>query len=97
MIFRTTILLIALLLAFGFSVAMMLRRWRRTFKEPPLYSDFDIVELAHLHRDGRLTAAEFEKARQIVLSRPTQPLPPPGAFEVIQNPEDNQASKSGSG
>ena len=89
--FTSTTTLLGLVF-FGFiALIVMLRLVRRSLRrraDRPLNVDFSVAELHEMQRKGMLTAEEFERLKQSVLTRaPSQPHAgrAPG-FQVIQNP-----------
>jgi hypothetical protein len=57
-----SLVLIALLLA-GYFAVMTLRSWLKSSDEPGGGIGFTLSDLRQLHRDGKMTDEEFERAR----------------------------------
>lgn len=57
--------LIALLVVMGIAIAML--RKRMSPLDPPMAGGFSLGDLRELHRKGKMTDAEFEAAKNLVL------------------------------
>jgi hypothetical protein len=65
-IFKGSLLLIALVLVL-FVVVTAIRKWMKN-DEYSVGAGFTLAELRELHKNGKMTTEEFEKARDILLA-----------------------------
>ena len=94
MMIRATILCGGAFLAFVLIVVVgrILRRTRpKTLADVQLHTDFSIADLHALHRAGKLSDEEFEKAKLSVLAR-IQDHSTGHGFAVIQTTAEDRAA-----
>jgi hypothetical protein len=72
-----SVVLIGLVLAAFVAVAQVKKRLVRP--DDPTSTGFTLADLRALHREGKMTDAEFEKAKQVIVvasAKATRPSPP---------------------
>jgi len=83
-----SLVLIALLLV-GYFAVMTLRNWLKSNDAPTGGIGFTLSDLRQLHREGKMTDAEFERAREKMVSAAKElaaKLPDPLARDRKQPP-----------
>ena len=63
------------LLIVGLVLALQLRKWLFVADEP-VRAGFSLGDLRRMHKEGRMTDEEFEKAKALIVGEANRPLPP---------------------
>jgi hypothetical protein len=92
-------LVLIVLIIIAFFAVVRLRAWLKDDDDAPVSVGFSLTDLRHLHRQGKMTDEEFEKARNLMVAstkRMAENIPDPLAGSKLAAERDRAARGVGS-